>query len=389
MAQFRGRNNEDKEEGKRDKRVQVAYPGLKQTAQSEDSQEGQAPAEMPVAEQAFLVRDPQVFGAQRARTMLNLQQTHGNRYVQRLAEGSGKATLDEEIMGRIEARKGSGKPLESKTRSDMEAAFNQDFGGVRIHADANAAKLARELGAKAFTTGEDIFLGEGAADLGSESGKGLLGHELAHVVQQDLSTVRGGEISELNEPAETEAQRAGEAISCDRQPLPVRGSAAQVSRQLFGGPLSRGAIFGGGGGGSLLEPAQQRQAAKPAEPVKSLQVPGQQEKQRKALMSMWNAMVVSQLEEAWTAASAEPPDLLTASDLLATARVNTSSAIGVMEAFNAPEKWKDGASRAKDRIEGLEGTLHVAQWGVHALVAPFAMVHFHAQAGIVMRPEHP
>jgi len=172
----------------RGKRIQPVHDQLKQAAEPEDSQGKQALAEMPVTEQASLVRNPQVFGAQRAKAMLNLQQTYGNRYVQRLAEGSKQATLDEETIRRIEARRGSGQPLEPGVRSQMEGAFGHNFGDVKIHTGVEANALSQQLEAKAFTTGKDIFFREGAYEPDSDSGKGLIAHELTHVVQQGVAS---------------------------------------------------------------------------------------------------------------------------------------------------------------------------------------------------------
>jgi hypothetical protein len=78
----------------------------------------------------------------------------------------------------------SGKPLPAKTLAFMEARFGVDFSEVRIHTDAEAVKLAREINAQAFTQGQDIYLGEGNENVESEAGKRLLAHELTHVVQQ-------------------------------------------------------------------------------------------------------------------------------------------------------------------------------------------------------------
>jgi hypothetical protein len=111
----------------------------------------------------------------RAQAVTELQRQRGNFYVQ-------------EIIERIRAEKGSGRPLEPQVQAEMEAAFGHDFGGVRVHTDSTADKLAKELGAKAFTFGKDIFFREGAYQPGSELGKGLLGHELTHVVQQGLGS---------------------------------------------------------------------------------------------------------------------------------------------------------------------------------------------------------
>lgn len=74
----------------------------------------------------------------------------------------------------------SGSPLDSATRSTMEARFGADFGSVRTHTGPDAARLNRNLGARAFTHGNDIFFGQGLRP-GPDA---LTAHELTHVVQQ-------------------------------------------------------------------------------------------------------------------------------------------------------------------------------------------------------------
>jgi len=69
-------------------------------------------------------------------------------------------------------------------RASLEPQFRYDFSQVRIHTDAEADVLSRNLGAEAFTTGHDIFFRDGTFRPDSESGKGLIAHELTHVVQQ-------------------------------------------------------------------------------------------------------------------------------------------------------------------------------------------------------------
>lgn len=138
---------------------------------------------------------------QQVSLVTQLQQSYGNAYVQR-------------VMERIQAEKGSGQPLELKTRSEMETSFGHDFSEVHIHADTAADKPARELGARAFTSGKDIFFRENAYQPGSEAGKGLLGHELAHVIQQG-SGISGTEhaLSNSKSSLETEAETAGSAVA--------------------------------------------------------------------------------------------------------------------------------------------------------------------------------
>jgi len=59
-----------------------------------------------------------------------------------------------------------------------------------VHDDADAARLSRGLGARAFTVGRDVFLGAGEYRPGSPDGRRLLAHELAHVQQQDERTLQ-------------------------------------------------------------------------------------------------------------------------------------------------------------------------------------------------------
>ena len=65
----------------------------------------------------------------------------------------------------------------------MESRFAMDLGGVRVHNGPDAAALSRELSARAFTFGSDIYFAEGQYRPETESGKHLLAHELAHVGQ--------------------------------------------------------------------------------------------------------------------------------------------------------------------------------------------------------------
>ncbi|MGB1451804.1 MAG: DUF4157 domain-containing protein, partial [Marinirhabdus sp.] len=55
---------------------------------------------------------------------------------------------------------------------------------VNVHTGGVAAGLNQTVGAHAFTHGSDIFFNAGNYNPGSTQGKGLLAHELTHVVQQ-------------------------------------------------------------------------------------------------------------------------------------------------------------------------------------------------------------
>jgi hypothetical protein len=73
-----------------------------------------------------------------------------------------------------------GRPLSASTRRFMEPRFGADFGGVRVHTGPQAERTAAGLEARAFTYGSHIWFGESAG----EGDRGLVAHELTHVVQQ-------------------------------------------------------------------------------------------------------------------------------------------------------------------------------------------------------------
>jgi hypothetical protein len=91
---------------------------------------------------------------------------------------------------RIHALKGGGQPLQESIRSLFEPRFGYDFSQVRVHTDTEADRLNRALSARAFTQGQDIFFQHGAYNPSSSSGRGLLTHELTHVLQQTRNTPR-------------------------------------------------------------------------------------------------------------------------------------------------------------------------------------------------------
>lgn len=88
------------------------------------------------------------------------------------------------IAGRLTARRGGGEALPDTTRQSMETAFGYDFSRVRIHRDAEAGQISRQVSALAFTQGPDIYFANGMYNPGDSSGRRLLAHELTHVVQQ-------------------------------------------------------------------------------------------------------------------------------------------------------------------------------------------------------------
>lgn len=93
------------------------------------------------------------------------------------------------VENAIEGTRGGGQSLPEGVRARMEQAFGADFGGVRVHTDAQSDQANRSIQARAFTTRQDIFFRQGEYDPTSHAGQQLIAHELTHVVQQNDNLV--------------------------------------------------------------------------------------------------------------------------------------------------------------------------------------------------------
>jgi hypothetical protein len=83
-----------------------------------------------------------------------------------------------------------GRPLDDATRTDMESRLGADFSDVRLHTGATAQRSAAEIGARAYTSGSHVVIGNGGAD------PHTLAHELTHVIQQRKGPVAGSDNGE-------------------------------------------------------------------------------------------------------------------------------------------------------------------------------------------------
>ena len=179
-------------------------------------------------------------GQERADVVLEMQRRYGNRRVGQMldhlarpdipatvqsAPAAALAPADREteqddpnlvssdLASRIDQERVGGKPLDAETRVDMEASLGQDFGDVRVHTGPVADSLNREVEARAFTTGSDVFFREGTYAPDSSAGKELLAHELTHVVQQRGTTDAGpSRITSPGDAVEKEAASVAENL---------------------------------------------------------------------------------------------------------------------------------------------------------------------------------
>lgn len=97
--------------------------------------------------------------------------------------------VDGLISSRIAAARGAGWRLDAQTRQFFEPRFGASLERVRIHTGDDAVALSRDLNAKAFTVGNDIFFDRGRYRTNDKNGIHLLAHELVHV-QQGGSAIR-------------------------------------------------------------------------------------------------------------------------------------------------------------------------------------------------------
>ncbi|MFI9004634.1 DUF4157 domain-containing protein [Streptomyces sp. NPDC053541] len=127
----------------------------------------------------------------------------------------------------------SGRPLDDATRTDMEARLGADFSDVRVHDDSAARASAAEVGARAYTSGNHVVLGDGGTD------RHTLAHELTHVIQQRSGPVAGTDngdglkVSDPSDRFEREAEaNARRALS---GPAPAGPAVAPPVQRTTGG----------------------------------------------------------------------------------------------------------------------------------------------------------
>ncbi|MFJ9640923.1 DUF4157 domain-containing protein [Streptomyces sp. NPDC101178] len=127
-----------------------------------------------------------------------------------------------------------GRPLDDTTRADMEARLGADFSDVRIHSDSAAKASAAEVGARAYTRGSHVVIGDGGAD------QHTLAHELTHVIQQRSGPVAGtvnGAGLKVSDPSDR-FEREAEANATRVMRSAVPGAAAPVQGARPAAPAS-------------------------------------------------------------------------------------------------------------------------------------------------------
>ncbi|MBC7856684.1 MAG: DUF4157 domain-containing protein, partial [Pirellulaceae bacterium] len=126
-------------------------------------------------------------------------------------QGTGAPQVADNVAAEISASQSGGSPLPKSVRRFMEPRFGANFSKVRVHTDARAAKLNRQVSARAFTVGNQVFFGGGQFQPESQDGRELIAHELTHTIQQGAAVQRSEEL-----------QRAEEVTVSERSPPQVQ-----------------------------------------------------------------------------------------------------------------------------------------------------------------------
>lgn len=125
--------------------------------------------------------------------------------------------------------------------STIQRAFGRhDISGIQAHAGADAAASAREMGARAYATGNHVVLG-GSADLHT------VAHEAAHVVQQRAGVSLKSGVGEVGDAYERHADEVADAV--------VQGKSAESLLDRYAGG-GAGQPSGAAAGSTSIGPIQ-------------------------------------------------------------------------------------------------------------------------------------
>jgi hypothetical protein len=153
------------------------------------------------------------------------------------AEASGDAGDAAEVLASVAQPATPGEMLAESVRGVLEWLLSADLSGIRVHKDPADRESARAVHARAFTVGNDIWLGPGE----SENDLRLLAHEVVHVLQGDPQLRRAPAAGPAPAPPKPKKPK-------DKKPAP--GGAAPGAAAAGGataGPAPAAAPAAGGG----------------------------------------------------------------------------------------------------------------------------------------------
>jgi hypothetical protein len=178
-------------------------------------------------------------GHARPEDVLSLQTQYGNQTIRRVIDpasevqysASDHGELDSYISAEIQRARTGGQALKLDIRREAGEQLGHDFGSVRLHTDHQADRLSRQIQAKAFTVGNDVFFRQNAYNPGTSRGRGTLNHELTHVMQQSGGSAGSGPLT-LGKADDHFEQQADKVAT-------MQSASVQSGRALQGGIVQR------------------------------------------------------------------------------------------------------------------------------------------------------
>ncbi|KQV92610.1 DUF4157 domain-containing protein [Pelomonas sp. Root1237] len=154
----------------------------------------------------------------------------------------------------LQDKAGGGQPLPAPMRTEMEGRFGVPLADVRVHTDGDAAESAAGMGARAYTAGSNIVFGAAHFAPESAEGRGLLAHELTHVVQQQRAGVPatqpsaadgGAHHDKAEREAEANAKKVASSAPLTAKETPAAGVQRSGILDTLGNAAGAVADFGG------------------------------------------------------------------------------------------------------------------------------------------------
>lgn len=146
----------------------------------------------------------------------------------------------------LKASQSSSNGMPEDVRGKMESAFQTDFSNVNVHQNSQSAT---DVGALAYAQGNDVHFAPGQFKPNTTAGQELIGHELAHVVQQregrvQPTTQTKGLAVNDNPSLENEADQFGKKAASGMQVPVQKKNAINPATSVLQGYFDRTYLLG-------------------------------------------------------------------------------------------------------------------------------------------------
>nr|WP_276604037.1 DUF4157 domain-containing protein [Nannocystis pusilla] len=117
-----------------------------------------------------------------------------------------------ELSSLAQVRAEGGRQIPLRVRAPLESMLGHDFSSVRIHTGPLARRVARGLGAEAFTSRNDVVFARDRYRPDTPEGLNLLAHELVHTIQQRASRPMSNALPVARAPTHAQARMAPPSV---------------------------------------------------------------------------------------------------------------------------------------------------------------------------------